>query len=376
MRTIVEIIRKEFIQFRRDRKMFGISFIAPVFQLLILGYAATLDVKNIPMTVCDLDQSSASRDLIRSFSSSGYFNIVDEIAQPEDVDHDIDDGHASIAIIIPVDFGHKLASGESAPLQVVADGSESNSAGIGMSYATLIVGRYSEDIVIQSLKSRGLASAIPGRVKAETRVWFNPELKSRNFMVPSVLALLLMVMTTILTSLAIVKEKETGKMEQLVVTPIKPYQLMVGKIAPFLLIGIIDVVLVVVFTNVFFDLPVKGSFWLLLGLCVIFLMTTLGIGLFVSTISRTQQQAMLTSIFFFMLPMMFFSGFVFPIQNMPQIIQYITYAIPLRYFFVIVRGLFLKGVGIETLWPQGLALFVFGVAILGLSVIRFQKKLG
>jgi ABC-2 type transport system permease protein len=376
VRTIVEIIRKEFIQFRRDKKMFGISFLAPVLQLLILGYAATLDVKNIPTVVCNLDGTSWSRDLIRSFSSSGYFNIVDELAQPEEVDRYIDDGRASIAIIFPADFGHKIASGESAPLQVIADGSESNSAGIGMSYATLIVGRYSEDIVIQSLLRKGLASAIPGRVKAETRVWFNPELKSRNFMVPGVLALLLMVMTMILTSLAIVKEKETGKMEQLVVTPIKPYQLMVGKIAPFLLIGIIDVVLVVLFTNFFFDLPVKGSFWLLLGLCVIFLMTTLGIGLFVSTISRTQQQAMLTAIFFFMLPMIFFSGFVFPIQNMPRIIQLVTYAIPLRYFFVIVRGLFLKGVGIATLWPQALALLIFGIAILGLSVIRFQKKLG
>jgi ABC-2 type transport system permease protein len=376
MKTIIEIIRKEFIQFRRDKKMFGISFLAPVIQLLILGYAVTLDVKNIPLAVCDLDRSSASRDLTRSFSSSGYFSIADEPARPEDVDRDIDDGHASIAIIIPVDFGRKLASGESAPLQVIADGSESNSAGIGMSYATLIVGRYSEDILVRSLIRRGLASAIPGRVQAETRVWFNPELKSRNFMVPGVLALLLMVMTMILTSLAIVKEKETGKMEQLVVTPIRPYQLMVGKLAPFLFIGIIDVVLVVLFTDVFFDLPVKGSFWLLLGLCIIFLMTTLGLGLFVSTISRTQQQAMLTAIFFFMLPMIFFSGFVFPIQNMPQIIQYVTYVIPLRYFFVIVRGLFLKGVGIDTLWPQALALLIFGSVILSLSVIRFQKKLG
>ncbi len=355
--------------------MFGISFVAPIIQLLILGYAATLDVRDIPMVVCDQDNSSASRDLLRSFSSSGYFTEVGSVAQPDEVDRYVDDGDASVAIVVPPDFGHKLASGESAPLQVIADGSESNSAGIGMSYVTLIVGKYSENIVIQSLVKRGLASAIPGRVQAETRVWFNPELKSRNFMVPGVLALLLMVMTMILTSLAIVKEKETGKMEQLVVTPIRPYELMIGKLTPFLVIGIVDVVLVVLFTNIFFDLPVKGSFWLLLGLCMIFLMTTLGIGLFVSTISRTQQQAMLTAIFFFMLPMIFFSGFVFPIQNMPQVIQYITYIIPLRYFFVIVRGLFLKGVGMETLWDQALALLAFGVIILSLSVLRFKKRL-
>jgi ABC-2 type transport system permease protein len=376
MRAILEIIRKEFIQFSRDRKMFGISFVAPVIQLLILGYAATLDVKNIPTVVCDMDNSSTSRELIQSFASSGYFTIVDYLREPSKVDEQIDDGHASIAIVVPADFGHKITSGDSAPLQVIADGSESNSAGIGMSYVTLIVGRYSENIVISSLVRKGRASAIPGRVHGEIRVWFNPALKSRNFMVPSVLALLLMVMTMILTSLAIVKEKETGKMEQLVVTPIKPYQLMIGKLAPFLIIGIIDVVLVVVFTNVFFDIPVKGSFWLLMGLCMIFLMTTLGLGLFVSTISHTQQQAMLTAIFFFMLPMIFFSGFVFPIQNMPTIIQYVTYIIPLRYFFVIIRGLFLKGVGIETLWPEALALFSFGIVILSMSVLRFKKRLG
>ena len=374
MGTILEIVRKEFIQFRRDHKMFGISFVAPVFQLLILGYAATLDVKNIPTVICDQDRSAASRELIRKFASSEYFDIVEYLAQPNDIDKAIDDGDASLAIVIPPDFEHKMTSGESAPLQIIADGSESNSAGIGMSYVSMIVSQYSENVVIQSFTRRGLGSSIPARVKAQVRVWYNPELRSRNFMVPGVLALLLMVMTMILTSLAIVKEKETGKMEQLVVTPIKPYELMIGKLAPFLLIGIIDVILVVLFTTVVFDLPVKGSFWLLMGLCLIFLMTTLGLGLFVSTISRTQQQAMLTAIFFFMLPMIFFSGFVFPISNMPQIIQYVTYLIPLRYFFVIVRGLFLKGVGLDTLWPQALALLAFGILILSMSVLRFKKR--
>jgi ABC-2 type transport system permease protein len=355
--------------------MFGISFLAPVFQLLILGYGATLDVKNIPTVVYDQDNSSTSRDVIRRFASSGYFNIVEYLHKPEDIDKNIDDGVASIAIVLPADFGHKIESGESAPMQIIADGSESNSAGIGMSYATLIVGQYSEHIIIQSLLRKGLGSAIPGKVEAKVRVWYNPELKSRNFMVPGVLALLLMVMTMVLTSLAIVKEKETGKMEQLVVTPMKPYQLMIGKLTPFFVVGVVDVFLVVFFTNIFFDLPVKGSFWLLLALSMIFLMTTLGIGLFVSTISRTQQQAMLTAIFFFMLPMVFFSGFVFPIQNMPRIIQYVTYIIPLRYFFVIIRGLFLKGVGLSTLWPQAAALLAFGVVILSMSVLRFKKRM-
>ena len=375
MSRIPQIIKKEFLQFSRDRKMFGISFIAPVFQLLILGYAATLDVKEIPTVICDLDKSATSRNLVSDFQSAGYFSIVGYIHDIDEVDHQIDDGHASIAIVIPPDFEHKINSGESAPMQVIADGSESNSAGIGMSYATMIVGRFSQNILLEAFVRKGLGSMIPGRVQAEVGVWFNPELRSRNFMVPGVLALLLMVMTMVLTSLAIVKEKEMGKMEQLVVTPIKPYELIVGKLAPFMIVGVIDVVLVVGFTNVVFDLPVKGGFWLLMLLCMVFLMTTLGLGLFVSTISRTQQQAMLTSIFFLILPMIFFSGFVFPIQNMPQIIQYITYLLPLRYFFVIVRGLFLKGVGIDILWPQALALLVFGVIILTMSVLRFRKRL-
>ena len=217
---------------------------------------------------------------------------------------------------------------------------------------------------------------MPARVSAEFRVWYNPELKSRNFMVPGVLGLLLMVMTMLLTSLAIVKEKELGTLEQLVVTPIKPYQLIIGKLAPFFLIGVIDVILVVFFASLVFSLPVKGGVLLLLFLSLIILMTTLGLGLFISTISRTQQQAMMTAIFFFMLPMMFFGGFVFPIENMPIIIQYVSYIIPVRYYFVIVRGLFLKGVGMSILWPQALALLIFGSVILSMSVMRFQKRLG
>jgi ABC-2 type transport system permease protein len=232
-----------------------------------------------------------------------------------------------------------------------------------------------QNIVLETLIKHGSVT-MPARLSAEYRVWYNPELKSRNFMVPGVLGLLLMVMTMLLTSLAIVKEKELGTLEQLVVTPIKPYQLIIGKLAPFFIIGLIDVILVVFFAFLVFNLPVKGSNLLLLILSMVFLMTTMGLGLFISTVSRTQQQAMMTAIFFFMLPMIFFSGFVFPIENMPKIIQFVSYIMPLRYYFVIVRGLFLKGVGIDILWPQALALLVFGSFILGMSVARFHKRLG
>jgi ABC-2 type transport system permease protein len=375
MKTILHLFRKELFQLRQDRKMFGISFVAPVFQLLILGYAANLDVNNVPMVVYDMDHSSSGRDLVAKFTSTGYFHVVNYVERLQDIDHFIDDGHASVALVIPRGFERKLRSGTPSPVQLIADGSETTTGGIGLSYASIIVSRFSQDIILENLSRRGV-SRLPSRVNAEFRVWYNPELKSRNFMVPGVLGLLLMVMTMILTSLAIVKEKELGTLEQLIVTPIRPSQLILGKITPFLLIGIVDVLLVVGIATLFFNLPLKGGFWLLFGFCLVFLMTTLGLGLFVSTVSRTQQQAMMTAIFFIMMPMMFFSGFVFPIENMPKLIQYISYLMPLKYFFVIVRGLFLKGVGIETLWPQGLALLIFGVTILSLSVLRFQKRLG
>jgi len=243
-----------------------------------------------------------------------------------------------VALLIPKGFGKKLGNGTPAPLQVIADGTESSSASIGFSYASMIVMEYSQNIILETMLKHG-ALILPARVVPQIRVWYNPDLKSRNFMVPGVLGLLLMVMTMILTSLAIVKEKELGTLEQLIVTPIRPYQLIIGKLAPFFVIGVIDVVLVILVALLVFALPVKGGILLLIALSIVFLMTTLGLGLFISTISRTQQQAMMTAIFFFMLPMIFFSGFVFPIENMPPVIQGISYLIPLRYYFVIVRGL-------------------------------------
>jgi ABC-2 type transport system permease protein len=213
-------------------------------------------------------------------------------------------------------------------------------------------------------------------VVAQTRVWYNPDLTSRNFMVPAVLALILMVITTIVTSMAIVREKESGTIEQIIVTPIRPWELIIGKLVPFAIVGFIEVFLVLSVAVFWFEVPLRGNVILLLSLCVLFLLNTQGIGLFVSTVSHTQQQAMMTAIFFIMIPMVMLSGFVFPIENMPQIVQYITYLMPLRYFLVIVRGIFLKGVGLDILWPQVVSLGVFGVAILGLAVARFQKRVG
>ncbi len=375
MSRIPTMIRKEFIQILRDPKTLRINILAPVFQLIILGYAASLDVREIPTVVCDLDNSKTSRDFVALFTNSGYFRLTALAKTPGDIDRSIDDGDATIALLIPRDFGNDLKGGRIPQLEVIADGAETNSATLGLSYATMIVTQYSRGIIVQTFRRMSGAGLVPGRVSPEIRVWYNPELRSRNFMIPGVVGLLLMVMTMLLTSLAVVREMEIGTMEQLIVTPIRAYELVAGKLAPFTIIGFIDVLLVVVVSSWWFGVPIRGNIGLLFLLCGVFLMTTLGTGLFISTVSKTQQQAMLTAVFFVIMPMMFLSGFVFPIENMPKVIQLLTYIIPLRYFFIIVRGLFLKGVGLGELWQPALILFSFGCVILAMSIFRFRKKL-
>ncbi|MCP4634829.1 MAG: ABC transporter permease [candidate division Zixibacteria bacterium] len=375
MKIILHLLKKEFLQFRRDKRMFAISFIAPVFQLIMLGYAANLDVSNMPTVVYNNDNSQISRELVNEFSNSGYFEIVRQLDRYSDINETIDNGTASIAIVIPIGFGNDIKAGKTAALQVISDGSDANSATIGLNYISMIVADYSSDILFDSFKrAKGQTIKLP-LIKPEVRIWYNPALKSRNFMVPGVLAMLLMVVTMILTSLAIVKEREIGTMEQLIVTPIKPFQLILGKVLPFSIIGFIDILLVIMVAVFWFGIPVKGNAFLLLVLSVIFLMTTLGLGMLISTFSRTQQQAMMSAIFFIMMPMMFLSGFIFPIENMPRVIQYFSYLLPLRYFFVIIRGIFLKGAGIVELWDETAALIIFGIVILSLSIARFQKRL-
>lgn len=355
--------------------MFAMSLVPPILQLIILGYAASLDVRDIPVVYCDRDRSPSSRYLIEQFVSTGYFRVVGVVETESEIDRWLDNGRASLALIISNGYERQLGKNQPAQVLCIADGTETTSASTAFSYALLITNNVAQNILLESVMKYGTLR-VPARIIPVPRIWYNPELKSRNFMIPGVIGLLLLIMTMILTSMAIVREKEIGTLEQLIVTPIKPVQLIAGKLLPFLTIGMVDVVLVVVFATFVFDLPVKGGVLLLFLLCGVFLLTTLGLGLFVSTISRTQQQAMMTAIFFFILPMIFFSGFVFPIENMPRIIQIVSYFLPLRYFFVIVRGLFLKGVGLSVLWPQVVALLCFGITIFTLSVLRFHKRLG
>ena len=375
MKKIGRIVRKEFLQLKRDSRLLPVLFVAPVIQLLLMGYAANLDVQDIPTVVCDLDGTSASRELVAEFFNSGAFQLKSRVTDIREVDPYLDDGKASMAIVVGRGFADDLAAGEPARVELLVDGSESQSATIGASYASMILAGYAQRMTLEKLERLKLFGIRPVRVKPEVRVWYNPELRSRNFMVPGVLGLILMVMTMMLTAMAVVREKEAGTMEQLIVTPIRPLELITGKLLPFLIIGMIDVCLVLSVATFLFRVPLRGSVFLLFGMNLVFMLTTLGLGLFISTISRTQQQAMMTTVFF-MMPMMLLSGFVFPIENMPKFFQAITFVVPMRYFFVIIRGIFLKGVGIAELWDQGAALLAFGTAILILSVLRFQKKLG
>ena len=371
--VIVEIVKKEFFQIRQDKRMLAVSMVAPFLQVLIIGYAATTDIKNTDIVVCDLDKTSVSREFVSEFTNSGYFVQKYVVHSYKEVGRHIEQGEARVALVIPVSFGDDILARRTAQVQFILDGADANSASVLLSYGNQIATQYSQSTLAEVLLTGDFVAT--GRILPEPRVWFNPDLLSQNFMVPGVVALVLMIITMTLTALGIVKEKELGTLEQLMVTPIKPFELIIGKLIPFIIIGFIDVIIVLAIAYFWFGVPLRGSLILLFALSGLFILTTLGLGLFVSTIATSQQQAMLIAQFFFFMPFMFLSGFALPIRNMPELIQYVTYLIPLRYYLEIVRGLFLKGSGLSELWPQTAALLAFGVAILTLSVLRFQKKL-
>ncbi|HXH24329.1 MAG TPA: ABC transporter permease [Vicinamibacterales bacterium] len=370
MARLLHLMRKEFLELRRDPRLFGIVIMAPIIQLTMLGYAATTDVRNVPIVVLDQDRTAASRDLISRFEASPNFVVVGALTSAREIDAELDRGRAWLALTIPADYGERVRRGIPTAVQVVADGTDANSTNVALGYAGSLIAGYARE-----LASTGGADPPEPAVSAAIRVWFNPELESRFFMIPGILALLLLVVTTNLSSMAIVRERELGTLEQLHVTPIARWELIAGKMLPYAVLGMVDVLLVIAVAVGWFQVPLRGSFALLILMCLVYLLTTLGLGLFVSTISRTQQQAMMTSSFFFLIPMIFLSGFVFPIENMPEAIQPVTYLVPLRYFLVILRGIFLKGVGLETLWPSATALLAWGVGISLLATLRSSKRL-
>ena len=382
---LVHLVWKEFLELRQNPRLFGIVIVAPIVQLTMLGYAATTDVRDVPVVVADGDRSPASRALIGRFEGSRNFTITGVVTTVSEVDPYLQRGDAWLAVAIPPGYGAALANlpadGGAGPVsvQMIADGSDSNSTTVALGYATALVGEYAATLLgLPSPSPSAPASAgqTPGgaAIDLRVRVWFNPQLESRYFMIPGVLALLLLLVTANLAAMAIVREKELGTLEQLNVTPLRRWELIVGKLLPYGVIAFVDVLLVTAVAVLWFEVPFRGSFTLLLATSILYVICTLGLGLLISTISDTQQQAMMTATFFFLTPMIYLSGFIFPIENMPRAIQYATYLIPLRYFLVIVRGIFLKGIGLDLLWPQAAALAIWGGAVLTLAVARSRKR--
>ena len=371
---IQTILRKEFKQVFRDPRMRTMIFISPVLQVLIFGYAATTDVKNIPTAIYDLDNSVQSREVIRAFSFSKYFSIKNYVYNDKQERELIDKSRVNMILRFNHGFGRDLEEYKGAQIQLIVDGTDSNTGAIALSYAGKIVQKYSNS-VLQNRASILLKKALVfPSVELKDRAWFNENLESRNYFIPGVIAMLVTVTSLLFTALAIVREKEIGTMEQLLVSPIKPIELILGKLVPFAVLSFIDLIFIAAVGVLWFKIPIRGSIVLLLGSTCVYLLTTLGAGLFISTISSTQQEAAM-SIFLFLPVMNLLSGFAFPITSMPKAAQYITYFIPLRYYLEIVRGIFLKGVGLNILWPQILILFVIGLSVISLSSLRFHKRL-
>jgi len=368
------MLRKEFLQVFRDPKMRGIIFLMPIIQVLVFGYAVTTDVRHVPTAVYDLDNSVASRELVARFVQSGYFAIVEYVNDADRARALLDRGTVRMMLRLNRGFGEALRAGRSAPLQIIVDGTDSNTAGIVLDYSAKIAGQFSQQVLLTHFTRLKGPAQEPGRVELQTRAWFNANLESRNYYVPGVIAIVVMLITLMLTSMAVVREKEIGTMEQIMVTPITPLEFILGKTVPFALIGFVDVLVVTLIGVFWFEVPIRGSLPLLFFATALYLMTTLGVGLFISTVSQTQQQAMMST-FFFYFPAVLLSGFMFPIANMPPMVQWLTYLNPLRYFLVIVRGIFLKGVGPSVLWPQMLALAIMGLLTLWLASRRFRKTL-
>ena len=373
-RRLRYLFKKELIQALRDKRMRFTLIIPPLFQLIVFGYAANLDVKHIQTAVRDLDQSADSRDLIGRFRSSRYFDIVSYPVTPKEVRDLIDQRKVILSIEIPNDFSRKLKKGDTATVQIIVDGTDSNTTLIALGYTGQILSEYTTAVLVKRLNQAGVTGFEEAGVQVEHRAWFNPNLESRIFYVPAVIALIAFLVPIILTSQAIVREREIGTLEQIMVTPIRSWELMVGKTLPFALMGLLDMIGIALVGVFWFEVPFQGNPLVLFLGSVLFLMSSVSVGLFISTISSTQQQAQIST-FFFTLPAVNLSGFAFPIESMPQWVQYLTYANPLRYFLVIIRGVFLKGNGLDILWPQMLALAVLGGFMLLLSSLRFRKRL-
>jgi len=371
------IARKEFIQIRRDKATLYMVAIFPVMMLVLYGFGIRYDVKSVPMTVLDQDGSPQSRQYIERFAHSPYFAVRRYVDNYRDLQRDIDRGDSRIGLVVSAEFGERLSSRRTAAVQVIVDGADNNTATIAMSYVSQITQAYSSFVMVQQMEAvlRQAQLTIPA-IEAEPRVWFNPNLESVQFIVPGIIAIIMMIVGTVLTAVTIVKEKEQGTIEQIVSSPIGRYELMIGKVLPYAVLAYVDFLLIVAASYFLFGVTIKGSLLLLLVTAFIYLIGVLGLGILVSTSTQTQMSAMLTAILASMLPSILLSGFIFPIRQMPRVLQAITIIVPARYFIEILRDIYLKGLGLEYFWKETLYILLFGCAMLILAARRFQKRLG
>jgi drug efflux transport system permease protein len=373
MSRLLSIIRKEFIQIQRDPRTLMLIIVMPILQLFLLGYAATTDVKNISLAVWDQNQSPQSRSLIDAFRVANYFRISYTVGSEEEYRTLIETGEARAALIIPPDYDSRLLAGD-AQVAMVLDGSDATVGGTALSTAKLIGQAFATRLMTERVALSGRAASATPPLEVRTQVWYNPDLVSAYFNIPGVIGMILSFITALLTATSIVRERERGTIEQLIVTPIRSWELIVGKMLPYVFLGFVDVIEVLIIGHFWFKVPIRGDLGLLLALSGLFVISSLGIGLFASTVAHTQQEAMLT-VMFTMLPSIFLSGFFFPIDAMPKFLQLVSSIVPLRYFLVIIRSLLLKGVGIAALQDEIIALIIFAVVIMGAASARFRKRL-
>lgn len=374
MRRIAHLVAKELRQLLRDRRLLPFVFVMPVFQLIIFGFAVSTDTKNIRIAVCDQDRTLQSRKLLTDLATSDYFSRTSDVESPRQIETVLRQHSASIVLVIPPGYGESVLRGSTARLQAILDGSDANAGTVALGYLARMVNASGTTILQSRLARFGRARLVGGGVTAETRVWYNPALRSAAFMVPGVIAVIVGMVCTMLTALAIVKERELGTIEQLMVTPLRPWELIVGKTLPFMLVGYADVIVALAAGRWLLGVEIQGSLGLLLALAGIFITASLAVGILISTSATTQQQAQFTALFFTM-PNMLLSGFMFPIENMPSVLRAVTFLLPMRYFVVILRGIYLRGVGLEVLWPQAAAMSAITLVILAAAVMRFHKRL-
>lgn len=371
---LLSIIRKEFIQISRDPRTLILVIIIPVMQLFLLGYAANNDVRNVPLAVLDQDRSPEARALLDAYRAADYFRFAYDVDSEDELRALIDGGHARAGLIIPPDYGRQLNSGGAAQVAFILDGSDPTVAGTALSAAKLIGQSKSTEIMSERLSRRGAVLETTLPIDVRTQVWYNPDLVNAFFMIPGVIGMILYALTSILTATAIVRERERGTIEQLIVTPIRSWELIVGKLLPYTTLALFNTVEVLAIGAWWFHVPVRGSILLIMGLSALFLMSSLGIGLFASSIANTQQEAMLT-VWMTLLPGLFLSGFFFPLEAMPKVLQWLSYLMPLRYYLAIIRTLLLKGVGLAEIQNDVIALAIFGVGIMAGAALRFRKRL-